>query len=461
MMKLLLGALLMCSLFGCAEREKAEIVLKNCYIFEHYAPMVYKESEYLLVDMADRIASDARLENGDWHFSIDVKDRGGEIFYMEDMLVYLQPGNKLNVECNMRMRHESVFEGETGRVNKWLNQRLLRGNSLLYAPSFSKEYISLNDYCSRIDRVADSLQADMKNLDVNQKFVRNMERRLNFMRVDAYCRYVERMIDMQRYGGKFDTPETFEAWKKEELAKVVPVIVEKAFSLLRGYKENEIVAFINGQKALIALENLQEGSLKELQFKRFEELYDYARTKLYDSNFKYSAGIAAYAQQLSDPRLREAMMKLVEDNRDIAEGADMRDFEFEDAEGKKHRLSEYKGKVMYIDVWATWCNPCKAISPNFEELAKEYEGKNIQFVAISIDKKVETWRKYMEQHGVHDNLEEWVCTDKAFIDTYRITSIPRFLLIDKHFKARMTYAHKPIEASMGELKTLLNELIAE
>ncbi|MFR5660898.1 MAG: hypothetical protein ACLUDU_23975, partial [Butyricimonas faecihominis] len=101
MMKLLLGALLMCSLFGCAEREKAEIVLKNCYIFEHYAPMVYKESEYLLVDMADRIASDARLENGDWHFSIDVKDRGGEIFYMEDMLVYLQPGNKLNVECNM------------------------------------------------------------------------------------------------------------------------------------------------------------------------------------------------------------------------------------------------------------------------------------------------------------------------------------------------------------------------
>jgi len=269
------------------------------------------------------------------------------------------------------------------------------------------------------------------------------------------------MIDMQRYGGKFDTPETFEAWKKEELAKVVPVIVEKAFSLLRGYKENEIVAFINGQKALIALENLQEGSLKELQFKRFEELYDYARTKLYDSNFKYSAGIAAYAQQLSDPRLREAMMKLVEDNRDIAEGADMRDFEFEDAEGKKHRLSEYKGKVMYIDVWATWCNPCKAISPNFEELAKEYEGKNIQFVAISIDKKVETWRKYMEQHGVHDNLEEWVCTDKAFIDTYRITSIPRFLLIDKHFKVRMTYAHKPIEASMGELKTLLNELIAE
>ncbi|MFR1239792.1 MAG: hypothetical protein ACLSDJ_01045 [Butyricimonas faecihominis] len=82
MMKLLLGALLMCSLFGCAEREKAEIVLKNCYIFEHYAPMVYKESEYLLVDMADRIASDARL--GKRRLAFSVCERSWRcIFYME------------------------------------------------------------------------------------------------------------------------------------------------------------------------------------------------------------------------------------------------------------------------------------------------------------------------------------------------------------------------------------------
>ena len=61
------------------------------------------------------------------------------------------------------------------------------------------------------------------------------------------------------------------------------------------------------------------------------------------------------------------------------------DFEFKDTEGNVHRLSDYKGKPMYIDVWATWCNPCKALAPAFQELAIEYKGKNIKFISISIE----------------------------------------------------------------------------
>ena len=178
-----------------------------------------------------------------------------------------------------------------------------------------------------------------------------------------------------------------------------------------------------------------------------------------DPNFEYSAAVKAYAHQLSDPRLQKFMLDVVDKNRYVTEGVEMKDFEFEDVDGEKHRLSDYKGMPIYLDIWATWCNPCKAIAPNFAALAETYKKENIKFIAISIDKNVKVWRDYVKQDGKHENVEEWLCTNKEFLEIYRISSIPRFLLIDKDFKIRMTFAYKPIEVDMQNLSMLLDEVI--
>ncbi len=64
------------------------------------------------------------------------------------------------------------------------------------------------------------------------------------------------------------------------------------------------------------------------------------------------------------------------------------DFELEDADGKKVKLSSLKGMPAVLHFWASWCPPCIEELPQFLETAKEYEGKNIRWIAINLDK---TW----------------------------------------------------------------------
>ncbi|WP_374575920.1 TlpA family protein disulfide reductase [Phenylobacterium sp.] len=59
---------------------------------------------------------------------------------------------------------------------------------------------------------------------------------------------------------------------------------------------------------------------------------------------------------------------------------------FLDADGKRLRLADLKGKVLVVNLWATWCAPCRLEMPTLAKLAAEYQGKPVEVVAISIDK---------------------------------------------------------------------------
>ncbi len=69
--------------------------------------------------------------------------------------------------------------------------------------------------------------------------------------------------------------------------------------------------------------------------------------------------------------------------------------DYENYKGGTTSLDDLKGKYVYIDVWATWCGPCKREIPYLKEITKKYDGKNITFVSMSIDKKeaYDAWRK--------------------------------------------------------------------
>lgn len=68
---------------------------------------------------------------------------------------------------------------------------------------------------------------------------------------------------------------------------------------------------------------------------------------------------------------------------------------FENIKGGTTSLKDLKGKYVYIDVWATWCGPCKAEIPHLKSLEEKYQGKNIVFVSISVDSKEDhdAWQK--------------------------------------------------------------------
>ena len=133
--------------------------------------------------------------------------------------------------------------------------------------------------------------------------------------------------------------------------------------------------------------------------------------------------------------------------------------DYENIKGGKTSLSDFKGKYVYIDVWATWCGPCRMEIPHLKKLEQKFHGKNIEFVSISIDdlENAQKWRDFVKEDqltGVQlmaDN--DW---KSEFIKNYGIKSIPRFILIDKEGKIINYDAPRP---SQPETEILLNSLL--
>lgn len=126
--------------------------------------------------------------------------------------------------------------------------------------------------------------------------------------------------------------------------------------------------------------------------------------------------------------------------------------------GGTSSLSDFRGKYVYIDVWATWCGPCLGQVPFLEEVEKKYHGKDIEFVSISIDTqdKREAWSKMIadkELGGVQLLVDkDW---NSDFIKAYKINSIPRFILLDPNGNIVSWNAPWP---SKSELISLFNKL---
>jgi len=61
------------------------------------------------------------------------------------------------------------------------------------------------------------------------------------------------------------------------------------------------------------------------------------------------------------------------------------DFRIKDLNGKEHTLAEYRGKVLFLNFWATWCPPCRAEIPDFVEIYKEFKSQGLEILGISVD----------------------------------------------------------------------------
>lgn len=131
---------------------------------------------------------------------------------------------------------------------------------------------------------------------------------------------------------------------------------------------------------------------------------------------------------------------------------------YENNDGSTTSLDDLKGKYVYIDVWATWCGPCKAEIPFLKEVEEEYQDNNIHFVSISTDsqKDKQKWKDMIvekELRGIQLITDNDFNTQ--FIKDYKIMGIPQFILLDPNGHIVKANAPRP---SDGKLIDLFNEL---
>lgn len=142
----------------------------------------------------------------------------------------------------------------------------------------------------------------------------------------------------------------------------------------------------------------------------------------------------------------------------LAPGADAPDIEFEDIDGRIHHLSDFKGKPLYVDLWASWCGPCCEEIPHLQKFVDSL-GKDPQIacISISIDSDRADWTGKLEQLG--STWPQYLATaagQDCISNQYFVSGIPRFMLIDAEGKIAAVNAPRPSDNNiLQELLSLL------
>ena len=157
---------------------------------------------------------------------------------------------------------------------------------------------------------------------------------------------------------------------------------------------------------------------------------------------------------------RNSYMELLERTVRIAStlspGHPAPNFTLPDAKGKMVSLSDFRGKVVYLDIWATWCGPCRAEIPHALKLEEEMRNRDVVFLSVSVDEDDKAWKKMIkekEMKGVHliskGNFESTVAK------LYNVKGIPQYVIIDQKGNIVTNNAERPSGKAKESLEALL------
>ena len=107
------------------------------------------------------------------------------------------------------------------------------------------------------------------------------------------------------------------------------------------------------------------------------------------------------------------------------------DFTFPDLDGKEVSLSDFQGKVVFVNIWATWCPPCREEMPSMQKLYERFEGQDFEILAVSIDADGrEAVAPFMQQMNL--TFPTLLDPNEKIRSLYGITGVPESFIIDKN-----------------------------
>lgn len=121
-------------------------------------------------------------------------------------------------------------------------------------------------------------------------------------------------------------------------------------------------------------------------------------------------------------------------------------------------LNKYKGKVIYCDIWASWCEPCRRELPYSIQLEKELSGQGVEFLYFAYNDKVDVWKKVISQWGQESRPNHYFISDPyhaQWVDAFQIETIPRYIVFDRSGNIVNLNAPSPSSSNIKEVLTNL------
>lgn len=416
------------------------------------------ENQKLLLLQNDEVVKEIPVQ-ADGTFRDTIREIGDNHFYylVENPAVqtplYLANGTNMELTLNEEVSKTMVSGSQTKQTqylierNSFINDRINGADSNLFGQKPQEFKENVKAFFAELDK-------KLKAYGFDEEFVKNQEKWTNYKFVEyltifpTYHRYTsgnEAILPddfyAERDGIDYDNAEEFRT-----IDTYRDLVRSKFYTIINNPNDAEnikkFISEVNALKSDNIRADLAKGTFQLISPSSTvnKEIIDFIN------------------KNVTDEKVKEAAKKAYDVATKLIPGSPSPKFSnYENFNGGTTSLDDFKGKVTYIDIWATWCLPCRGEIPALKELEKKFHGKDVAFVSISIDQNKDEWKEFVKSEdlkGVQLFAEN--AFESQFIQDYGIRQIPTFIIIDKEGKIVNADAPRP---SSDEITGLLEGLL--
>ena len=356
--------------------------------------------------------------------------------------LYLSPGDNIEIFIDDVNSANATFKGKGSVANNYLrNTPFPKGGSFVEAgKNIQPTAREMLAFILNKAKERNNLLASLKG--VSAEFVR-----LELARNKADI--IKSILAVPGYGSYFFRNEPKPFWESylTEFIKIADPVKD---SLFKNFVDPAFLQ-IEVYRDLDQYFDLSKATPSAAQIIRdWQKANDIARGTIKPLNDKSKIpALKLVVDSIKTKKYRDVLNLLLAEKMKFGVGDTAIDFTVINPDKTTTTLSSLKGKVIYIDIWATWCGPCMAEMPHLEELKEKYKSQNgLAIVSLSVDDNDPIWLKNLEKRKP-DGIQWRI--DRAKLMQYEVESIPRYILIDKDFKVREMNAMKAADPLLSKL----------
>lgn len=435
------GLLLFLFPFCVSAQTAKTITIKG--ILKNFSNQVIVEDisdmQYLLLPNAERMV----IPDAEGKFQITFRLGSPNYFRLGRNILYLSPGDDLTVSLDYANSLNGDFKGKGSRANMFLRATPFpKAGSYMEAGKNVKT--TANETVEFLLQRASSRQKELNEL----KGVTPEFKRLEAARIKADT--INSLLS-GRTGYKPKLSADALKIYNEEYLKASEAAIEKYRDNFVDFSLMKLVVYRDIAKHLLNYSSNNADFQKIIDWQNATSLVNSMNTV---SDKKDLQSFDPRISSIKTLKYQRVLKQRLAELSRFGKGDVAINFTAVDSIGRPVSLTSLKGKVIYIDLWATWCGPCYGEMPFFEKLKEKYKGnENVAFVSLSIDDNVGLWKRDLDKRKAGGS--QWLINRNSLPD-YNIIGVPRAIIIDRSFK--IADLNGPLPSSKT-LEKVLDELV--